>query len=133
MASIIVTSTVISIIVRMMDSVFCLNKMFVVSGMISMTIFIAICKKKLRIRNLLLTIEFFFSLHFIRLKIRTEVVDNVLHGSVITDVVEGMTDMDNDFTGWAGIELLEMSHQATLTNCGKRIKGIRLNLTITHH
>ena len=130
----IVTSTVISMIVRMMDSViFCLNKVLVVSGMISMTIFIAICKKKLRVRNLLLTIEFFFSFHFIRLKIRTEIVDNVLHGSVVTDVVEGMTDMDDDFTGWAGIELLEMSHQTTLTNCRRRMKEIRLNHTMIHH
>jgi hypothetical protein len=50
------------------------------------------------------------------LQIWYQLVDNVLHGSIKADILQGVGLMDDISTSWTSIIFLQMLHQTALTN-----------------
>lgn len=65
----------------------------------------------------LTTVEIPFPFHLIVLQIWHQLVYNVLHSSVVADVLQRVALMNHDFTGRACVVILQMFDQAALTKC----------------
>lgn len=54
---------------------------------------------------------------------------NILHGSIITNIVQWMTLMNDNVTGWTSIVIFQMIDQTRFTNCNEK----EMNISNANH